>query len=604
MTGFTVSGGRLLRDGQPFTAVGVDHHPSRAGCRIWSDWDAVALERDFADIAAARLNTVRLFVFWRDFEPAPGRYDEKAFARLHDAVTLAGAAGLACVVSVLTIWMNGQLLDLPWRAGRSLWRDEEMLVRQEEFVRAVGGCLSDVDNVLAYDLGDEIGNVDPVESATLSREQVAAWHARLAAALRGAHPGVAVCQAGDASGVLRGSPFGVDNAGELDLVAVHGFPTWAPGSIEATSSYKATNLTSFLVRFAAAYGVPFVDELGAYGVGEDVAAGYLRASAASAMANGAAGVLVWCWQDIASAQEPYADRPMERFAGLTRLDGTPKPALAEVRRVAESAADLAGSERRARIAVYIPEHARVAGKSYLDSGVGTLATFYAYLLLKRAHLDFDLVSGDLDGYGLVICPSVTHVTLTDLDRLRAHLARGGTVYYSLGDHLHGFPGADLAGAELSDYSLTPEGKTAIRWSEVDWPLDWKTGGATTIGLVATTGEPIARYPDGTPAVLVNRVGEGTVVFCGAPLERQLDQPGRLTGSRWERLYRRIARLAGIVPTVDCADPDVELVADGNRVVVVNHGARRAGCDLVWPGGERVAVRLAAKDWVIVEEEPV
>ena len=599
---------------RPLT-IGVTYHPSWAGCQIWSDssdWDAGALERDFVAIAEAGLNTVRLFVFWRDFEPAPGEYHGKAFARLHEAVSLAGQAGLGCVVSLLTIWMNGQRLDLPWRDGRSLWRDEEMLRRQEEFADAVSAWLSDVDNVVAFDLGDEIGNVDPVEAASLSRDEVAAWHGRLAAAVHRHKPDVPVIQANDVSGVLGPSPFGPDNARSLDLIATHGFPTWAPGSIESTLSYKGTNLTSFLVKYAAAFGIPFVDELGSYGVNEATSAGYLRASAASALANGASGVLVWCWQDIAATGEPYLQRPTERFVGLNRLDGSAKPALGELSRIAEFAADLAGidpMDRRPPVALYLPERSRAAGGSYLDSGVGTLATFYAYLMLKRAHLDFDIVAGDaphaLDGYRLVVCPSVTAVTLGDLDRLRACLDRGATVYYSMGDHLHGFPGSDLAGAELVDYALVPDGKTSMALAGEEWRLDWRTGGADPTTLAATTGDPIAVYPDGSPAMLVNRVGEGTVVFCAAPFERQLDQPGRLAGSGAEELYRRVAGLAGVLPQVDCADPEVEIVPAGRRVVVVNHGTAASTVDLVWrASGARVAVTLAGKDWAVVDEPEV
>lgn len=245
---FAVRDGRLWRDGREFVAVGVNYHPSAAGCRIWTDWDGEALRRDLRQMAEAGLNTVRFFVFWRDFEPAPGDYDPEALDRLRQAVTLAGEAGLCCVVSLFTIWMNGQRLDLPWRQGRSLWRDAEMLRRQTGFARTVARTLAGLQNVLAYDLGDEIGNVEP--DARLSRAEVAGWQSDVAGAVRREAPGALVLQANDASGVFGASPFGVDNAAGLDLVATHGFPTWAPGSIESTLSYKGTTLVGFLVRFA------------------------------------------------------------------------------------------------------------------------------------------------------------------------------------------------------------------------------------------------------------------------------------------------------------------------------------------------------------------
>jgi hypothetical protein len=595
---FTARDGRLFRGGREFVAVGVDYHPSVAGCRLWSEWDPATLRRDFGRIVDAGFTTVRLFVFWRDFEPEPGRYAADVLERLREGVAIAGEAGLSCVVSLLTIWMNGQRLDLPWRGGRSLWRDEWMLERQEAFARLVARTLMGQDNLLAVDLGDEIGNVDAHDVPT--RREVAVWQDRLARAVRAGRPGTLVTQANDASGVLGDAPFAADNASGLDLIAVHAFPSWAPGSIESTMSYKATSLVPFLVRFAAAYGVPFVDELGSYGVDERTAARYLGASAASAVANGAAGVVAWCWQDIASRAEPYAQRPTERDAGLCRRDGSPKPALGELRRVAQAAQRLSPGRLRARVALYVPEHQRGERSSYLDAASGTVATFFAYLLLKRAHIDADIVTGTLDGYQLVFCPSVTHVTATDLDRLHRHVDGGGTLYYSMGDHLHGFPGSDLVGVERVDYALAPDGKTSIAWDDGRWPLDWSAApGARPTTVAGISAEPVGYYPDGSGAVFVDR---GRVVFCAAPLERQLDRPGVLTGRPWERLYRWVAELAGVAPTVDCAAPDVEVVPDRRdppaAAVVVNHGSTPVRTVLSWDG-TTVPVELEAKDWQIV-----
>ncbi|MFF8908091.1 beta-galactosidase trimerization domain-containing protein [Streptomyces olivaceoviridis] len=606
MTGFTVRDGRLWRDGERFVAVGVDYHPSGAGCRIWTDWDPAAIERDLREIADAGFSVVRFFVFWRDFEPEPGRLLPEALARLRHTVECAASAGLACVVSLFTIWMNGQLLDPAWRRGRSLFLDADMLTRQEEFAAAVGRELRGTTALLAIDLGDEIGNVspDPAPSAA----DVAAWHRRLATVLRRELPGVLVTQANDVSGVLGQSVFGPANSAALDMISVHGFPTWSPGSIESTAAYKATSLAPFLVRFAAAYGVPFVDELGAYGVDEEVAAHYLRAAAASSLANGAAGVLAWCWQDIASVVEPYSRHPSERFVGLRHLDGTAKPALTALRKVAGAARELSDVRRgRARIALYVPERTRAGGASYLDPEPGTLATFYAHLLLKRAHLDADIVSGDLDGYRLVVCPSATMLTMTDLERLRRHLDSGGFLFCSMGDRLHGFPGEDIAGARLVDFSLLPDGKTGFRWGADAWPVDWDAGRAPAVTVRTTTGTCLGRFGDGTPALVLNEVGEGRVLFCAAPFERQLDRPGRLTSGNAEHLYRRVAELAGIPADVDCADPDVEIVPDGTdrprRAVVINHGTAPARVDLVWRTGRqhvRVPVSVGAKDWCVVD----
>ncbi|MFJ4653235.1 beta-galactosidase trimerization domain-containing protein [Nocardia sp. NPDC088792] len=613
---FAVRDGGLHRNGRPFLAVGVDYHPSVAGCRIWTDWDPLAIEADFTRMAAAGLNTVRLFVFWRDFEPAAGHIDPVMLHRLDAVLAAAERARLVCVVSLFTIWMNGQRLDLSWREGRSLWRDPGMLDREEEFARTVARAVGRRESLLGFDLGDEIGCIDPAEAAALTADDIACWQVRLAAALREEAPDVLVLQANDASGVLGPSPFGPDNSEPLDLIGIHGFPLWAPGSIESTLSYKATTLPAFLVKYAAAYGVPLVDELGSYGVADDTAAAYLRAAAASAIANGANGLFVWCWQDIAAETAPYLDRPGERGAGLRRLDGSEKPAMHEFRRIARAAGELAvtrsctrmaddrtGTRRRPRIAVYLPRRGREASASYLDTGVATLGAFFCHLLLTRAHLDFEIAAGDLDGYDLVLCPSPAHLTLSDQRALRGVAERGGTVYCSLGDHLHGFPGADLVGAEIIDYAPPSAGHTAFEWDGQQWEIDWSAAPTRATTLRATAAEVLGSYRDGTPALVCNRIGEGRVLFTNTPFERQLDRPGRLAAAPWEQFYRRIAALAGIAATADCDDPDLELIRDHDtdRLIVINHGDTARVTDIRWDSDseQKDRIELGPKDWTIL-----
>lgn len=598
---FRLHEGRLLRDDRPFTALGVTYFPVRAGCRLWADWDPGIVAADLRRIAEAGLNTVRVFVFWRDFHPDPRRVDGQALTRLRLLVELAEAAGLSCVLSVLTLFMNGQLLDLPWRRGRSLWRDPEMLAAQETFVRAVAATIADCANVLALDLGDEISNVDPAEAATLTPAEVGHWYGRLVGAIRQAAPEVLVCQANNALTVLGGSAFGPATGRALDLLAVHGFPLWSPGHIESTLSPKATQLPAFLARLAGAHGVALVDELGTYGASDDVAAAYLRAAVASVLVSGAAGVIVWCWQDSTSTAEPYDRRPAERLVGLHRADGTPKPAMTAYRQLAEAAPALVRTAEPAGIAVWPVAGQSTGGGSYLDPHRDAVSPFFAYLLLKRLHVEVDVVVTPAAGHQLVVCPSVDQVTLADLAHLRAALHRGATVYYSLGDHLHGFPGAELAGAEIVDYDLTGRNRQEIVWDGEVWPVDWTVASAVPTTLRATSGRVLAAYPDGTPAVVVNAVGAGRLVFTNVPFERQLDAAGRFALAPWERFYRRIAELAGVRPAVRCSDPEVEVVPVDGGVALVNHRDRavtvRVGRDGDDPGADLV-VDLTEKGWTV------
>ncbi|MET8453985.1 hypothetical protein [Streptomyces sp. NPDC005209] len=601
---FSISDGRLLRDGAPFVALGTDYHPSAAGCRWWADWDESAVREDFHRMAAAGLNSVRFFLFWRDFMPDERTVDHTALARLEAAVSAAEEAGLACVPSLLTIWMNGQRLDLPWRAGRSVWRDPAMLAAEETYVQAVARSLRGRGNVLAFDLGDELWNIDPADAASLSSEQVAAWQGRLADAIREESPGSLVLQANDASAVFGHGPYGCDNQAELDLAGLHGFPPWTPGCIESTLSYKATNLPAFLVAVAAAYRPPLVDELGSYGVSEETATAYLGAAAASALAAGAGGLFVWCWQDIASTAEPYRERPAERFAGLHTLDGTEKSTMAAYRRVLGAASALSVERPPSPVGLFLPRRLRGQGGSYLDAGGSAVETFHAFLLLKRAHLDFEVVSAaertlrpDLR---LLICPAPTHLTQDDLEALRRYAAGGATVYLSLGDHLHGLPGTDLIGAKITDYGWDDQGKQTLCWGDRRWPVSWNETMKPT-SLEATTGEVAAVYSDGSPAVVVQRAGRGRMIFTNLPVESQFRRPGSLTATAWHEFYLRLAESAGVRPAVDCPEPDLEVVRGRTATVVINHAARHIATD-IRVANTRYGVSLPGKDWTILLDD--
>ncbi|MFI1418646.1 cellulase family glycosylhydrolase [Streptomyces sp. NPDC020731] len=571
---FTVRDGRLRKDGEPFLALGVNYHPSGAGCDIWVDWDPETIKADFHRMADAGLNSVRLFLFWRDFQPEPHVVSEQALQRLDAVLAMAAEEGLNCLLSLLTVWMNGQLLDLPWRAGRSPWHDAELLAAQETLAGAVAARLRHHANVLAVDLGDELWNIDPVAARSLTRADVAQWQERLAAVVRSQAPGLPVLQANDASGVFAPVPYGADNSTGLDLIGTHGFPTWAPGSIESTLSYKATSLTAFQVRVAMAYGVVLVDELGSYGVNETTAAAYLGAAAASALANGAAGVFVWCWQDIASTRAPYRDRPAERMVGLHRLDGTPKPTMRRYAEVLARAAELSITFSRAPVSLCLTEGVRHRGSTYLDGADAMTGIFHAYLLARRAHLEVDITTTDTVGRQLVLYPSVSRLTITDLERMTEAAHRGATVYLSLGDHLHAFPGTELIGAEIVDFGL-PEGKTELLWGNESWPIRWSATSCRPTTMRTTTARVLAHFPDGTPALVANDIGHGQILFCNAPFEQQLNEPGRLTSGVPHRFYQRLAEVAGVSPLVPDADPDLEVLVgqrDGRAVaILVNHG---------------------------------
>lgn len=603
---YTFEDGGLLRDGEPFFGVGFNYHPSPTGCRYWREWDARRLDADFARMAELGFNTVRFFVFWADFEPTPGAYDPVMTERLREFVATATRHGLACLPSLLTIWMNGQRFDPPWRAGRDLWHDRYMVERELAFVRHIATALRDAGDVLAYDLGDEVIHVDGARSAALGPDEVRRWWGALAEAIREAHPGALVLQANEASAVVGEHNFRPEHSEPLDLVGLHGFPVWTPFHMESVASFKSTGFVPYLVRRGVPHTAVLVDELGSYGCGETTARDYLRAATHSALAAGACGVIVWCWQDFSTEEKPYALRPNERTVGLLRADGRPKPAMDEFREFARRATgELAGFRPLpAPVGVHLIHRREEGDAGYLAStGSDAAAGFYAHLLLRSTHLPYEFTHGELDPdrHRMVICPSVRHITLADQQRLASYVERGGVLLYTSGDLLHGFGGEELFGVRIADFTLRAADLGEFHWEGVRYPLAWDPGQLPV--LEATTAKTLATFPCGAPALTRNEYGRGAAYYLGAPLEHQLNAPYRLDEAPWHRLYASIAAAEGIVPEVSADSPDVEVTVLGRGprrcALVVNHAPspvattlRRAATATVPEHAERL--ELAAK----------
>jgi hypothetical protein len=169
-----------------------------------------------------------------------------------------------------------------------------------------------------------------------------------------------------------------------------------------------------------------------------------------------------------------------------------------------------------------------------------------------------------------------------------YAANGGVVYYSLGEYLHGFPGADLLSVELRDFTLSHDEQRSFTWRDRTYTVDWTVSRDShrQIPVVATTtAEVLACYPNGAPALTRRPLGLGAVYFLNAPYEAQLDIPYRLTGNRWESLYAELAASAGLTPILGCDAPDVEVsdAVDRRRhlTFVINHAPHPVATALVW-----------------------
>lgn len=561
--------------------LGVNYHPAAQGIDYWRDFDRTRIAADLAAMSEAGFDLVRVFLFWRDVEPEHSRYDGAVLDRLAWFVEEARTHGLQVLCSVLTVWMNGQLFEPDWFEGRSLWSCEPLRRRAEALLETVATRLRGA-SVWAYDLGDELPHSRRAETSALSGDQVKEWWRSLAAAVRRGDPSASVIQCSDGSALAGEDAFHPAFAEALDAVGVHGFPLWSPYRLESNASQRSSRFVGFLAAWASAWGPALVDEIGCYAAADEIEAGYLGLTMPAAWYRGSEAVVVWCWQDFTTENDPYERRANERLVGLVDGNGVAKPQLAAVQEAATLWREL-GEAVPAPVdaEILLPTPHRDPA-SYLTAGQGVAdparAAFTAHVLASQAHIGHRFATAlSASPPSLLIVPCWPTMTLSLQQRLVDYVREGGTLWYSAGSVLDGFPGEELCGAELRDFALEPEGQRDVVVGDLRFRLPLPAGQRQVLRPTRTT--VVARFAEGDPALLVNTLGRGAVFYSPVPLESALCAPGLVEQHPWWHFYQDAAVAAGIDLPFAALPPAVEsldLVDERGTAgaLLLNHGSEQ------------------------------
>ncbi|UNT98065.1 beta-galactosidase [Xanthomonas translucens] len=344
--------------------------------------------------------------------------------------------------------------------------------------------------------------------------------------------------------------------------------------------------------------------------------GQVRAMAWQAVAHGADAVSYWQWRAAPNGQEEY-------HGTLVGADGEPVPVYAEIQQVgaefAKAGAALAGTTPHAEVALINDFDSRWALGFQKHSAdfdpVVQMKSFYRPLRQQAQVVDVVSALAPLDGYKLVVAPSLNVLSEAQTQRLKAYVERGG--------HLVLGPRSAMKNA---DNGLQPQrqpgplgellGGRVQQFYALDKPIP--VAGAAGEGSAKIWAEQLQaraaqtevplRYGqangwlDGAPAVLTRRVGKGRISYVGAWLDdATLD---RLTGD-----WLRDAQVR--VPLADVPqDVEVGVRSDGRRrvLVLINHGSDTQQVRLPAPmrsllgaGAASDVVQLAPEDVAVLDD---
>lgn len=360
-------------DGSRFR-LGINYWPSSTAMRWWQGFDIDEVQRDFARIRAAGLDSVRIFLLWEDFQPVPHRVSQHALA---DLVRVANAAHRNDLVLLPTLF-TGHMSGVNWlpdwavdpeppldssspearfrivsghrvRPGtaKNWFSDKIVGDAQERLAGAAAAALQGHPALWAWDLGNENSNccVPP------TRQAAVAWLERMSTRIRAADSKVAITIGLHMEDLIEDRRLGPREAGRFcDFLCMHGYPIYAD-FVEDPTDERLLPFLGLITCWLGGREVLF-EEFGGPALragsaldgaraatphtpllDEESAAAFTRRALEALRRVGCCGAMLWCYRDYAEAL--WNDAPLdvatwERWFGLWRVDGSPKPAVAEV----------------------------------------------------------------------------------------------------------------------------------------------------------------------------------------------------------------------------------------------------------------------------------
>jgi beta-galactosidase len=333
--------------------------------------------------------------------------------------------------------------------------------------------------------------------------------------------------------------------------------------------------------------------------------GEARAMAWQGIGHGADGILYWQWRSALGGQEQY-------HGTLVDQSGQPRPFYSEVQRLgrdlAASGSILAGSKPApAKIAILNDYESRWAiqwQKHHQDFDyVQHLLSYYRALAEQNIAVDIVSAGAPLDGYKIVIVPSLLLVDEALAKRLEEYVHKGGylvlTPRTGMKDRHNALlplrqpgPLRELAGVEVEEYYALQE--------PVDVTANWFNGStslwAERLKIVNNSQlSVIAHFAasngwlDDQIAITVRGHGYGLVYTLGACLDE---------GSMPIFLERMI-KMANILPALKTPaglEACKRVRPDGQEVfILINHEFNVRQIELPWEADEHISgQRLSGK----------
>ncbi len=550
---------------------------------MWRELDTDLLRRELQVLGDHGLTMTRSFLYWPDAMPETHRIDEQVLERFRLFLDLHAELGLQTVPTFIVGHMSGENWDPAWRDGRDLYADTWLVARQAWFVREVTRRIADHPAVGGWLISNEM----PIYGGSAPTEIVSSWAELMVQAVR-AGGGSGPVSIGDGAWGIevtgRDNGFSVRGlAAMTDFVGPHVYPM-------ETDQVRQHLKAAFTAELAAVGGKPVVLE--EFGVTSDFvsdahAADYYRQVLHSTLLAGCSGWIAWNNTDFDNLedQDPYRHHAFEIHFGLTRVDGSPKPALEELRDFSQTLRRVEVERCRrwpTQVALVVPAYLETAEPLTLEETERT----YVFRSLEQAHIacrEADLPpgfererDGVATGYRLYVVPSTKALLAPTWSRLMDLAREGASVYASYGpgvvefqrgpwwSHLEELFGvrhtlryglSEGAGEKVTLHFERPLGQIGSGES-LSFTAGPRSAGRQMLPVEAVDAEVIARDDLGRIALTRHQIGEGAAYLCTLPVEALAAEGAAVNPEDTWRLYAAIAEDCEISRRVTVPEPDV------------------------------------------------
>ncbi len=289
------------------------------------------------------LDLVRFFIFTPDFVKR-GQVNSQQLEHYKTVMAHLEAADLQALPTLFVGHMSGQNYRVDGWDDEHFFSDPKVLKEQKEFIKAILDLSAESNHIAAWCLSNEMPNDFPGKNAG----EVTQWFTEISTFIKGVDPRPLVIGDGVWSPEITGS--GRENNLEpsthyklrelaplQDILGVHFYPRYNDFWPQAyTSGFRILMASSWKKEI-------FLEEFGhSTSMGsEENQALYYREVIFSALQAGATAALNWCWTDFEKTNlRPYLHNTFENRFGLRRSDGSFRPALNEMQRIASLSQEL------------------------------------------------------------------------------------------------------------------------------------------------------------------------------------------------------------------------------------------------------------------------